>query len=434
MYVLGLDIGTTKSAAVLLERKSGCPAAFSSQANGAGTGRQSVPAILESLAEAVRGLPEEKRRRVGLIGITGQMHGVVCWGGKRNPVFENWQSTLAAEFGVLENVRRLPGCEALCGGYGFATLAVPGFCKGFLHAGTVMDYLGAQLTGRERSVMECSNAASWGLWDFSVSGWDRKAVAHLGIPPGLLPRPVAGGFPLGGVCPEWARRLGIPEGARVMVPIGDNPAAVIGSGGSPETDLFLTVGTGAQLAFHSARPEEMRRPGMFERRPFPAGGSLFVGAVLCGGKAVEILARFLADVLRHFSADIPMEEIYRKIAGCGTVPAAAPLRVSTRFMGERAAPALRGEIHNICVENLSFQELCRAWHAGLLDSLLDGLPPEIARSRRRIVVNGNAVRKSPLMLRLLRQRMPEHEILLPDTREEAACGAALYAMRSGMRK
>ena len=81
MYVLGLDIGTTKSAAVLLERKSGCPAAFASQANGAGTGRQSVPAILESLAEAVRGLPEEKRRRVGLIGITGQMHGVVCWGG-----------------------------------------------------------------------------------------------------------------------------------------------------------------------------------------------------------------------------------------------------------------------------------------------------------------------------------------------------------------
>ena len=87
-----------------------------------------------------------------------------------------------------------------------------------------------------------------------------------------------------------------------------------------------------------------------------------------------------------------------------------------------------------CLPQIQMALTGRIRNAGLLDSLLGALPPEIARARRRIVVNGNAVRKSPLMLRLLRERMPEHEILLPDTREEAACGAALYALRSGMRE
>ena len=428
MPILGIDLGTTKSAAVLYT--PGAAPVSCSRENQAGYGTQSVEKILNSAIAAVRGLPEDLRKKVTEIGVTGQMHGVLAWSGTEHSGLENWQSPLAQTSGTLKRITRIPGCENLASGFGFATLAVSGWRRQYRHAATIMDYFAALLTRRKTPATDPTNAASWGLWNIRRGDWNRNAIRALEIPEEILPQIVPSGSCLGPLCREWSERLGIPADIPVRVPLGDNPAALLGSGGVPETDLFLTVGTGAQLAF-IPNGKEAESCGALELRPFPGGRLLAVSASLCGGKAMEVLADFIGDVLNSFSVSVPRGEIYRKLSE--EVPEGiSPLTVSTHFTGERNNPALRGGIAGIGMDNLRFHPLCRAWCEGILNALLNGFPQTVLTERRRLVVNGNAIRKSPLFRQVIRERFPDLENILPENCEEAACGAAIYCADYGL--
>ncbi len=421
MLTLGIDLGTTKTAAVIWDASAGC-LSCRTLAHEAGAGCQSVDRILASAEAAIRSLPEAERRQVGMIGITGQMHGVVAWDRTHCSELENWQSTLAVETGTLERIRQIPGAEGLCAGYGFATLAVPGWRRDYRYAATLMDYFAWLLTGGGEPVTEASNAASWGLWNFEHGDWDREAIGKLGIPEGMLPRIVPAGYKVGTLCREWAERLGLPEQVIIKVPIGDNPAAIIGSGGDLENDVFLTIGTGAQIAF-LPRKSEIPRCGGLDLRPFPGGRILAISAVLSGGKSIELLANFVGEILEAFSFAVPKEEIYRRIAECSAE--SGGLQVAPHFAGERGDPSLRGSISGIDMGNWHFAALCRAWHEGVLESLLKPIPREILQCRQRLILNGNAIRKSPVFQQILKEKLPELQIVLPEQCEEAACGVSI---------
>lgn len=424
MIALGIDLGTTKCAAVLFDTDRRLCLASQSQVHHAGSGNQSIAAILEAAIAAIRRLPEPERRRAEIIGLTGQMHGVLCWGGQLPPKFENWQSTLAASSGTLDRIRQLPGCRDLAAGYGFATLAVPGWSDGYRHAATLPDYFAALLADAAVPVTEATNAASWGLWQLDRRDWDRAALSRLGIRPELLPVIVPSGFRPGNLCRTWAARLGLPAGIPVKVPIGDNPAALLGSGGNWQTDAYLTIGTGAQLAL-IPQPEELEQCSTLELRPFPHERLLAVAAPLCGGKAIEVLAAFVRELLAAFAVTVPDGVIYETISARVPAGPEPPLQVCTILLGERRQPERRGSISNLGPDNFHFRTLCRAWGNGLLDSLLENIPEPLLRRRRRLLVNGNAVRRSPLLQELIRERLHYLEIILPDTSEEAACGAAI---------
>ncbi len=419
MLRLGIDIGTTKSAAVICD--SGKLLVHASCANNAGYGTQSTAKLLEATINAVCTLPENLRKQISSIGITGQMHGAVAWSRNECSDLENWQSELVIKNGALEKMKALPGCKNLASGFGFATLAVPEWRKDYSHAATIMDYFASLLADLENPVTEASNAASWGLWQNDVQDWNRTAVRALGIPEEILPGIVPAGTVIGKLCRKWADSLGLPSGIPVYVPIGDNPAAVIGSAGDIDTDIYLTVGTGAQMAFVPYENELKYCDGM-EHRPFPGNRNLAVSATLCGGKSLELLAGFFQDILRKFDVDISMKKIYDKISE--ETASAGGLEVTTSFLGERHDPSRRGSIENINMENLRFSPLCRAWCEGILDGLF--IPPEILKKRKRIVVNGNAIRRTPLFLQVICERFAGMEIVMPELCEEAACGAAEY--------
>ncbi len=422
MITLGIDIGTTKSAAVICE--DGKLLAHFSGVHHAGYGSQSTEKLIDSAADAVNALPESLRKKVSAIGITGQMHGVVAWDNSGCSELENWQSDLALKSGTLERIKSLPGCGKLASGFGFSTLAVPGWLGSYRHAATIMDYFASLLAGRENAMTAPANAASWGLWLDDSQDWNRDAIRALEIPEDILPEIVPDGTVTGKLCKTWSEKLGLSAGIPIYVPVGDNPAAIIGSGGNPETDLYLTVGTGAQLAFIPSGYEQDGCPGL-EIRPFHGKREIAISSSLCGGKSLELLADFIKDILHQFSVDLPREAIYKKISEEADSPQG--LAVKNSFMGERSDPFLCGSISGISMENLRFHPLCRAWYEGVLNSLLANIPSTVLKSRKRIIVNGNAIRRSPLFQSVIRETFPGMELVLPELCEEAACGAAILA-------
>ena len=130
--LLGIDVGTTKVAAALVdETKQGELVAAASHAHAAdvsaieGRSEQDPDALLAAAWRFVKELPAEARAEVRAIGVTGQMHGVVALDAKGETVSRlvTWQDGRC-----LEDEEFIPGLMRSTGhvlrtGYGCATLA-----------------------------------------------------------------------------------------------------------------------------------------------------------------------------------------------------------------------------------------------------------------------------------------------------------------------
>jgi len=127
--LLGIDIGTTKTAVVLTDFDRQVHA-VASRAHDAGrpgeTGcaEQDVGRHVETVRQLVRELPAVMRTRVRAIGLTGQMHGVLVFDGTGAPLtpLVTWQDQRClSEPQFLANLNARTG-YALRSGYGCATL------------------------------------------------------------------------------------------------------------------------------------------------------------------------------------------------------------------------------------------------------------------------------------------------------------------------
>ena len=439
---LGVDMGTSKVAAVLADRDGQVQAAASA-AHGcgasapAGRAEQDAGRLLEAAWRTVGQLPAEQRQRVGAVGVTGQMHGVLLLDAAGRPVSPlfTWQDGRCLEEpGFLDRLGARTG-YALRTGFGCATLAwlaahraVPAAA---VSACTVHDWVVARLCGRPRAVTDPTDAASWGLFDLDSLDWDRRAAEAAGIEPSLLPEVVPCGASAGRLATESARAFGLPAGVSVTAAIGDNQASLLATLRDPERELALTLGTGGQLsavlAAGAPRPAATVR---FEYRPYPGGRRLAVAAALCGGAAWA----WLADSVESWARDMglaapPRAEVFGRLNALG-LAADTAIDVSPVFAGERFDPGLRGAIGGLGVGGLPLGPLARGLARGIVANLRAMLPEELLAGRRVVVGSGNALRRNEL-LRRMAEDVFGLPLQLPESREEAAAGAAILAAQLG---
>lgn len=426
---LGLDLGTTKTAAVLMDGDSGrCVKAAAVVHDAAlGNGLQDVPRHLEAVKKAVSALPEAERRRVSGIAVSCQMHGVVCWNEAEelSPLY-SWQSRVDD----LENLRRLPGCARLKHGFGGATLGMlgrRGELGGWTRCGTIGDYLVWLFTGRpEKTLIDRSNAASWGLMEFDGTAFDMRAAAALGIPEALLPTVVPAGSAAGKLDAAWSAALGAPAGIPVLAALGDNQASVRAAVRDPEHDISLTLGTGAQISVVLPAPAARAFAGRAELRPYLGGDVLAVGAPLCGGEAWAALMRFWRSGVRAAGMKTDDAALFRQLdaAAAAELEGGELPEFSPSFLGERDDMAARGKLTGLTLDNFEFGKVAAALALGLVKNLRRMLPEELLAGRTRLALSGNGFRRN----RSLR-RAAELVFGMPavptDLDEEAACGAAL---------
>ena len=441
---LGLDVGTSKVAAVLVACDTGAVVAAEAASHGAtvagcseGHDEQDVGTVLYCVRRAVGLLPPAGRARTGAVGLTGQMHGVVVVDRHLTAVTNliTWQDQRCNEAGFLKDIQELSGDRSLRTGFGTATLAwlsrngrLPGEATA---AATIHDLVAARLCALPRPVTDPTDAASWGLFDLDSATWDEGAAGRMGVDPGLLPGIRDSGSRAGLLGRAPAAELGLPAGIPVMVPLGDNQASLWATlaGRDPDAALALTLGTGGQLS--AVMPPGFvpppEPPTTFEYRPFPRGRLAAVAACLCGGSAFAWLAAAVDSWCREIGVEPPDEgTLYERLIQAGLATEGGGLGVVPRFLGERHAPDERGRIQGIGKENFTVGNVARALVDGILHNLRNMLGPECLAGRSLVVGSGNAIRRSALMQARIEGvfGLPLH---LTSTTEEAATGAALLA-------
>ncbi len=431
---LGIDIGTSSLSAQLVDITTGVPLhtyAFDHEADivtvaGNDAFAQNAAILCEKAqslcSSIVRAFPS-----VVSIGITGQMHGIICLDadGKILSPLYTWQN----RFGIrsADGVSVCEEIEDLCGewipsGYGMNTLyALKKF--GFLPENTVkittvMDLAVMRLCGTNETLLHPTNAASLGLYDIGSASFDGEKARRLGIDPAALPR-VIGDYTIAG---EF-------EGIAVACAIGDNQAGVFGSL-SDDGGMLINIGTSGQVSVVIGENDE---PAGGEIRPYFGKKRLCSGSILCGGKAYAAFADFIYTAVTGLGLGTSKNEIYKYL---GEITAQSRtgqgghtdgVTVCTEFSGTRADDTRRGHISNITLANFTPAQFARGILFGIADEMF-ALYKSMGDGGKKAsfaAASGNAMRKNAALREIVSQRFAV-PLFLPRHTEEAAYGAALY--------
>ncbi len=451
--LIGLDLGTSTVTGVLFDAERAAVPGVASRRNDSrlaaeppsraeqDPGRVLILALEVVKELAATGLP------VDGIGLTGQMHGLMCVDAAGEPLtpFISWQDQRTAEplpggGTTLDRVRALAGDlpwrENGCRiehGYGAATLfwlaesrALP---AGTRWVCTLPGWLAAKLTGRP-PVTDPSLACSWGIYNVPKGDWNEALVHRLGLDRRLFPAVWPSGERLGELAPAAAQQVGLPQGVPVFNALGDHQASFLASVAEPATSVLVNLGTGGQVAWLVR--EFVEPTDQIETRPFLDKGYLRVGSSLCGGEAYAWLNRTVRRWLAEFGCQVDEETAYSRLnAVAEDASTTAGLHVQTTFLGVRGRPKPKGgAIEGITLDNLTLGALAKATLLGIADELYElyrGHTEEAAR-HRVLVASGNAVQKNPMLREVLEQRfgLPVEPAHWP---EPAAVGAAMAARR-----
>ncbi len=438
--ILGIDIGTTKVAAVIIDTQ-GQLLTVCSRPHAAeletlpGHAEQNANVLLSVARSVVLELPEQFRAAIEAVGVTGQMHGVAVLDENNQPVTPliTWQDTRCLENDFLNDLRLRTG-HNISSGFGCATLAwltaMDLLPSSATSASTIHDLLVAQLCGLDKPLTDPTDAASWGLFDLYTLNWDFNAVKTAGLSAELLPEVVPCSRKAGTICKAMAEEFGIPAGIPIAAALGDNQASLLATLSDPEEELALTLGTGGQLsavlpASHELKPLEA--DSKYEYRPFPGSRFTMVASSLCGGSAWSWLVDTVEKWLQDLNFTPPSrDELYEHLNNLG-LGATDTLEVHPYFLAERYDTSLRGSIHGIGLSNFDLGTLSRALAQGIIENLKNMLPEDALRQRSRVVGSGNALRRTPL-LQLMAGDVFNLPLNIEDLQEEAACGAALNAV------
>ncbi|MGC8627391.1 MAG: xylulokinase [Acidimicrobiales bacterium] len=265
---LGIDLGTGSTKALLLD------------ATGTQIGAASSPVVLsrpqpgwaesdpeqwwQSVKAAVRQVLAGNEARVGAIGLSGQMHGVVLARSDSSPLRPALLSLDRRALGDLDAYRVLP--PALL--KGLCNPLVPGMAGPLLHwlaehenanaqeadwALQPKDWLRLRMVGTAGS--EPSDASGTLLYDLAKGTWSKPVVEALGLRASLLP-PLGASYDVAGpLSSTAARELGLPSGIPVAFGSADTAAALVGTGLRTVGAVQLTVGSAAQLVTLRTAPQ-----------------------------------------------------------------------------------------------------------------------------------------------------------------------------------
>lgn len=431
MKTLGIDIGTTTISIILSDTDDRhCSKALTVQNKSRIRTQyrwekvQDVTGIIDCAVEAAEGylrrFPDIKA-----IGLTGQMHGILYLNreGKCISPLYTWQDGRG-------NIPRRDGRTMVEAVYEKCGLYVPSGYGLLTHlfntengiapdqavsVCTIMDYLGMVLTGRRTPVVHVTNAAGLGFFDTRKKKFLTELLEQLKLDPAILPEVTEEPYILG-------EHRGIP----VMAALGDNQASFLGAAGEAPNTYLVNIGTGGQISVISDRYYEIEG---IETRPFVGGKYLLAGSSLCGGRAYAVLENFFRSYVEAAGhGNISQYEIMEKLAR-EAYGEHSGLEIVTTFNGTRSKPELRGSIAGISEDNFT--------PGGVICGVLKGIVRELydmyieIRSYTeigmdRLAASGNAVRKNKVLQKIIKEMFLADPVL-PETLEEAAYGAAVYA-------
>lgn len=419
MLALGIDVGTSKIAVLAMEVATGdsvwlrhtkTPDLIGCKP---GEHLQDAVMVIHSIDEVLREYPYWSDTAV--IGVTGQMHGIVYLNEKGVAVSSlyTWEDRRSSRQNPSSG-KSYAEDVGVPVGYGHATHAylrdhqeVPEDAVGYV---TIADAVALHLCHSSSPVLHATNAASFGKFDREhsrfVGEWEREC-----------PYPIVGGYEVLGTFPA-------PDGKEipVSVAIGDNQASFLGSGGG-RRDVLLNIGTGAQVSMLTR--ERRENDARIEIRPAFEGEYLAVGSALCGGRAYAALHDFFCATVEMATGQRP-HQLYDHMEQLLLGATDARIRFDNTFCGTRSDPGRRGSIRGISLDTFTPRDFCIGILEGMVNELAE-LYDAMGCHAERLLGSGNALRRNPLLCQMCEKRFGAR-LLVISGEEEAARGAAIFAL------
>jgi xylulokinase len=441
-YVLGIDVGTGGTRAVLTDQKGQIVSSATSEhapfaSPKTGWAEQDPQDWHRATGSAVRqaisaaGIDASD---ISAVGLAGQMHGAVLldennevlrpaliWCDQRTQAQCDWLNTKIGEAKIIELT-----CNPALTNFTLTKLLwvrnnEPEIWKRFRRVLLPKDYVRFRLTGEH--AMDVAEASGTLMLDVAHRRWSEEMMSAAELPKSCLPKLYESPEICGRISEAGAIHTGLKAGTPVVAGAGDQAGGAVGMGIVRAGTVSATIGTSG-VVFAATDSPAMDPQGRVHTFCHAVPGRWHVMGVT---QAAGLSLRWFRDLLRTDSSDISYDHLTQEAAR--VPPASDGVLWAPYLMGERTPhldPDARGTLTGLAASHTR-GHVTRAILEGVAFSLEDtfSLFAEMRVPVSTIRLGGGGAR-SPLW-RQIQADVYRHEVEILTAEEGAAYGAALLA-------
>ncbi len=270
---LGIDVGTSGTKTLLMDAGGKVLATANSPhadpASPQPTWSEQDPrdwwAAAVKAVKAVIAKADIDGRKIAAVGLSGQMHGLVCLGESVEPlrpaIIWNDQRTAPQAAEIERKAGGRSGLIKLVGNVAMTSFTLtkllwvrehePKTYARIRHILLPKDYVRLRLTGRHAG--DVSDMSGTLILDQRKRNWSSEIIKLFRLDASILPPVFESHEVTGLVLPAVARQLGLAAGTPVVAGAGDQPGGAVGNGIVAEGLVSATMGTSGVVFTHSTK-------------------------------------------------------------------------------------------------------------------------------------------------------------------------------------
>src|SRR6266852_784849 len=439
-YVLGIDVGTGGTRAVLVDRAGAIASSetcehvpFASPQTG--WAEQDPHDWWKAAGSAIQqALASTGNPNIVCVGLAGQMHGAVLldeddqvlrpaliWCDQRTQAQCDWLNSRIGEQRIIELT-----CNPALTNFTLTKLLwvrdnEPEIWRRFRRVLLPKDYVRFRLT--EEHAMDVADASGTLMLDVAHRRWSDEMMSAAGLPMSCLPKLYESPEVCARISEAGANHTGLKLGTPVVAGAGDQAGGAVGMGIVRAGTVSATIRTSG-VVFAATDTPAMDAKGRVHTFCHAVPGRWHVMGVT---QAAGLSFRWLRDLLRNDSAEPSFDKLTREAAA---VPAGSDgVLWAPYLMGERTPhldPNARGTLAGLAASHTR-GHVVRAVLEGVAFSLKDtfSLFAEMQVPVCKVRLGGGGARSD--LWRQIQADVYEHEVEVLTAEEGAAYGAALLA-------
>ncbi len=438
-YVLGIDVGTGGTRAVLVDRSGKIAASATAEhvpfaSPKTGWAEQDPHDWWKAAGEAIRAvLAQVPGANVVCAGLAGQMHGAVLldeagevlrpaliWCDQRTQAQCDWLNEKLGEKRIIELT-----CNPALTNFTLTKLLwvrdnEPEIWKRFRHVLLPKDYVRFRMTGEQ--AMDVSDASGTLMLDVAHRRWSEKMMAAAGLPMSSLPKLCESPEVCARISDKGASHTGLTAGTPVVGGAGDQAGGAVGMGIVRAGAVSATIGTSG-VVFAATDHPAMDPKGRVHTFCHAVPGRWHVMGVT---QAAGLSLRWMRDLLQN-GAELSYDTLTKEAAQ--VPPGSDGVLWAPYLMGERTPhldPNARGTLTGLAASHTR-GHVTRAVLEGVAFSLKDtfSLFNEMKVPVTNVRLGGGGARSD--LWRQIQADVYGYEVEILAAEEGAAYGGALLA-------
>jgi gluconokinase len=300
-YIIGVDIGTTHTKAVLVntegkvleEIKAGYPTFQPLPGYSEQNPEAILNAVMEVLQKAVAAVAGKEK--ILCVCLSAAMHSIMAVNTKGGPLTPllTWADTRSNHYaGILEQTARgkrlyeqtgtpIHPMSPLCK-IAWIKDEMPDVFAAAYKFISIKEYVLYCFSGE--FIVDYSIASATGLFDTKQLAWNNEAMEFAGITAEQLSRPVPPTYVCKGYREEYAKRAGLSKDILIVTGAGDGCLANLGSGAVLDDEAAVTIGTSGAVRKFSKQSTTVTRQQLFnylvDDKTYLCGGGINNGGIV----------------------------------------------------------------------------------------------------------------------------------------------------------